>query len=46
MIEQNAQLALAAAGRAYLLENGRLVKSGTTESFRSDESVRKSYLGV
>lgn len=46
LIEQNAQLALAAAGRAYLLENGRIVKSGTTESFRSDESVRKSYLGV
>lgn len=46
LIEQNAQLALAAAGRAYLLENGTIVKSGTTQSFRADESVRQSYLGV
>jgi branched-chain amino acid transport system ATP-binding protein len=46
LIEQNARLALAAARRAYLLENGTVVKSGTTEMFRADESVRRAYLGV
>ena len=30
---------------AYLLETGRVVISGTAESIRNDESVRRSYLG-
>jgi branched-chain amino acid transport system ATP-binding protein len=46
LIEQNARLALAAARRAYLLENGSVVKSGTTDMFRADESIRRAYLGV
>ena len=33
------------ADHAYLLETGRVVISGTAEAIRSDEAVRRSYLG-
>ena len=46
LVEQNAQLALKAAARAYLLEGGAVVKSGITAEFLADESVRQSYLGL
>ncbi|MGH7119861.1 MAG: ABC transporter ATP-binding protein [Acetobacteraceae bacterium] len=46
LVEQNAELAIRAAKRAYLLENGSVVKAGQTEEFLADESVRRSYLGV
>ena len=46
LVEQNAQLALKTASRAYLLENGTVVKSGATAEFLADESVRRSYLGI
>jgi branched-chain amino acid transport system ATP-binding protein len=46
LVEQNAQLALKAAARAYLLEGGAVVKSGRTAEFLADEAVRRSYLGV
>jgi branched-chain amino acid transport system ATP-binding protein len=45
LVEQNAALALRLADHAYLLETGRVVISGTSEAIRSDESVRRSYLG-
>jgi branched-chain amino acid transport system ATP-binding protein len=45
LVEQNAALALRLADQAYLLETGRVVISGTAESIRDDESVRRSYLG-
>ncbi len=45
LVEQNASLALKLADHAYLLETGRVVIAGTSESIRSDESVRRSYLG-
>jgi branched-chain amino acid transport system ATP-binding protein len=45
LVEQNASLALKLADHAYLLETGRVVRSGTAESIRSDEAVRRSYLG-
>ncbi|WBY00461.1 ABC transporter ATP-binding protein [Ramlibacter tataouinensis] len=45
LVEQNASLALKLADHAYLLETGRVVISGTAESIRDDESVRRSYLG-
>ncbi|HET7794965.1 MAG TPA: ATP-binding cassette domain-containing protein, partial [Rhizobacter sp.] len=45
LVEQNASLALKLADHAYLLETGRVVISGTSESIRNDESVRRSYLG-
>jgi branched-chain amino acid transport system ATP-binding protein len=45
LVEQNASLALKLADHAYLLETGRVVRSGTAESIRDDEAVRRSYLG-
>jgi branched-chain amino acid transport system ATP-binding protein len=45
LVEQNAALALELAGHAYVLETGRVVMSGSAESVRSDEAIRKSYLG-
>ncbi len=45
LVEQNAAMALALADTAYLLETGRVVMSGPAETIRSDESVRRSYLG-
>jgi branched-chain amino acid transport system ATP-binding protein len=45
LVEQNAALALELADHAYVLETGRVVMSGSAESVRSDEAIRKSYLG-
>ena len=45
VVEQNANLALAHASRAYVLEVGRVVLSGPSDALRADESVRRSYLG-
>jgi len=44
-VEQNANLALAHASRAYVLEVGRVVLEGTSDELRKNESVRRSYLG-
>ena len=45
VVEQNANLALEAASRAYVLEVGRVALEGGSETLRRNESVRKSYLG-
>jgi branched-chain amino acid transport system ATP-binding protein len=45
VVEQNANLALAHAARAYVLEVGNVVVDGTSDELRANESVRKSYLG-
>jgi branched-chain amino acid transport system ATP-binding protein len=45
VVEQNAHLALQAAGAAYVLEAGRVVLSGSSEELRADDSVRRTYLG-
>jgi branched-chain amino acid transport system ATP-binding protein len=45
VVEQNANLALAAAARAYVLEVGRVVVEGTSDELRANESIRRSYLG-
>lgn len=45
LVEQNVQLALEVAHRAYLLENGRIVGEGNGKDLLSFESVRSSYLG-
>ena len=45
LVEQNAAMALKLADQAYLLETGRVVISGTAEAIRSDEAIRRSYLG-
>ena len=45
LVEQNAGLALDLADNAYVLETGQVVMSGTSEAVRSDEAVRRAYLG-
>jgi branched-chain amino acid transport system ATP-binding protein len=45
VVEQNANLVLAHATRAYVLEVGRVVVTGTSAELRANESVRRSYLG-
>jgi branched-chain amino acid transport system ATP-binding protein len=45
VVEQNANLALSHAARAYVLEVGRVVVEGSSDELRADESVRRSYLG-
>ena len=45
VVEQNANLALAHAARAYVLEVGAVVVEGTSDELRANSSVRKSYLG-
>ncbi len=45
IVEQNANLALDVADRAYLLETGRIVVSGPAHEIREDEQIRRSYLG-
>ena len=45
LVEQNAELALELASRVYLLEVGTVVSTGTSESFRSNDAIRRAYLG-
>ena len=46
LIEQNANLALRLADRAYVMETGRIVMTGSGEELLADEHVRTSYLGA
>ncbi len=46
LVEQNAQQALTRAHRAYVLETGRIVKSGTGTDLLHDPAVKDAYLGV
>jgi branched-chain amino acid transport system ATP-binding protein len=45
IVEQNANLALEFADRCHVLENGRIVLSGPAAEMRSNEAVRRAYLG-
>jgi branched-chain amino acid transport system ATP-binding protein len=45
VVEQNANIALETAGRAYVLEVGRVALEGTSAELQRHEGVRKSYLG-
>jgi len=45
VVEQNALIALETARRAYVLEAGRVAVEGESHELRTNESVRKSYLG-
>ncbi|HSK69006.1 MAG TPA: ABC transporter ATP-binding protein [Candidatus Limnocylindria bacterium] len=45
LVEQNAQMALSLADTAYVLETGRVVKTGAGRDLLEDEDVRKAYLG-
>lgn len=46
LVEQNARAALAIADRAYVLETGRIVMSGTGAELAADAGVRSAYLGL
>ena len=45
LVEQNAKKALSIADRAYVLEIGKIVKTGTGKELLDDEDIRKAYLG-
>ena len=45
LVEQNAQMALSVADRAYVLETGAFSLSGTGKELAASEEVRKAYLG-
>lgn len=45
LVEQNAKKALSIANRAYVLETGNIVLSGTASDLMNDDSVKKAYLG-
>lgn len=46
LVEQNAQMALKIADRAYVLESGRIVLSGTGADLIESDEIRKAYLGA
>jgi branched-chain amino acid transport system ATP-binding protein len=46
LVEQDVLVALEAADRGYVLENGRVVLSGPAARLREDPAVRRAYLGV
>jgi len=45
VVEQNAAMALGLADHAYVIETGRVVLSGTAAEIKSNDNVRRSYLG-
>lgn len=46
LVEQNANMALSIAHRAYVLETGDIVKDGPASALLQDEDVKKAYLGT
>jgi branched-chain amino acid transport system ATP-binding protein len=46
LVEQNVAVSLKISHRAYVLENGRVVTSGTGEALLRDDRVRQAYLGL
>ena len=46
IVEQNAGMALALADRAYVLETGSIVATGTGEELLADDTIKEAYLGV
>ncbi len=45
LVEQNANLALSIASRAYILETGQIAMSGDADELASSDAVRRAYLG-
>ncbi|MCQ2609460.1 MAG: ABC transporter ATP-binding protein [Lachnospiraceae bacterium] len=45
LVEQNANMALKIADKAYLLETGSMVLEGTGKEFLSNEKIKEAYLG-
>lgn len=46
LVEQNANLALSISDRAYVLETGKIVSSGSAKELSEDSSVKEAYLGA
>jgi branched-chain amino acid transport system ATP-binding protein len=46
LVEQNARAALELADRAYIIEQGRVVGTGTGSALLHDDSVQRAYLGI
>ena len=45
LVEQNAKKALSLADRGYVLETGKVVKTGRASDLLNDDSIKKAYLG-
>ena len=45
LVEQNAEMALKIADRAYVLESGRITVSGTGAELAASDKIKKAYLG-
>lgn len=45
LVEQNANMALSIADRAYVIETGKIVISGTSEELNQSDQIRMAYLG-
>lgn len=46
LVEQNAQMALTASNRAYIIEVGQIVREGFSKELKNDDQIQKSYLGL
>jgi branched-chain amino acid transport system ATP-binding protein len=46
LVEQMAQEALEIAHRGYVIQNGKIVQSGTAAELLDSEEVRKAYMGM
>ncbi|WP_018155759.1 ABC transporter ATP-binding protein [Demetria terragena] len=46
LVEQNANQALAKADRAYVLESGRITRTGTGKELLADPAIKEAYLGA
>lgn len=46
LVEQNAQMALTASDRAYVIEVGNIVNEGCSKDLVKDDGIRKAYLGI
>lgn len=46
LVEQNANIALSISDRAYVLETGKIVKSGDAKILLKDSSIKEAYLGA
>ena len=45
LVEQNANMALSVANRAYVLETGRITVTGDAKELSKSEEIKKAYLG-
>jgi branched-chain amino acid transport system ATP-binding protein len=46
LVEQNVEVALQIADRAYVIENGRIVREGDSEALQRSDEIRTAYMGL